>query len=268
MIHRDSPLRNLPVGIGAEQSFFLDGMRHAAELCELSYSRLTKQLSELSHAAEKDEIPTTYATYYLDAWAFVDSCDKYVGLWIKQPKSSTLPTHFSPETVRKALQPIRKIRNISDHLASNKKKLLELNSASFGILSWIVFFERNPPKTKTYAIYPGVLRDNVKLQFSMPNSIDQITNDIGHVSLRAAKHSADLTSAYKAVRNLTAFLEQRLRQAIGGQNFTREDVYPCDLLAKAVVHMQRSEISPNKGFNRTQESAGPDNPGKRGGGAG
>ena len=145
MIGPNSPLRNLPVGIGAEQAFFFDGMRHAAELCELSYNRLTKQLSELSHAAEKDEIPTSYAAFYLDAWAFVDSCDKYVGLWIKQPQASTFPTHFSPETVRKALQPIRQIRNISDHLASNKNRLLQLNSASFGILSWITFFQRNPP---------------------------------------------------------------------------------------------------------------------------
>ena len=102
----------------------------------------------------------------------------------------------------------------------------------------------------------------------MPESIDQITNDIGHVSLKAAKHKANLTDAYKAIRNLTAFLERSLRHSLGGKKLSKEEVFPCDLIAKADVRMQRNVKSPNKGFNRTPESSGPAKPGESGGGAG
>lgn len=241
MIKADSPLRRLPVGLGADQAFFVDGMRHAAEICEVSYIRLTENLSYLSRDAEVDKLPQSYAKYFLDAWAFVDSCDKYVGLWLKQPNALSIPEPFHPDHVRKALRPIREIRNVSDHLAANKNRLLQQNCASFGILSWIMFFERNPPFAKTYVVFPGILKGDIKFRFTMPKVIDLITNDIGHVSLKAAKHTADLTQAYNAIRNLTNFLEKRVASLAQGREMDRSEILPCDLLAKAEVGMEINE---------------------------
>lgn len=72
MIKPDSPLKRLPVALGADQAFFVDGMRHAAEICEVSYKRLTANLAQLSKASEEEKLPTSYAEYFLDAWAFVE----------------------------------------------------------------------------------------------------------------------------------------------------------------------------------------------------
>ncbi|HZX81352.1 MAG TPA: hypothetical protein VFE72_10415 [Lysobacter sp.] len=240
MLHVDSPLKNLPANLDRGQAFFFDGLRHAYEICEVSYSRLCRSLNELSHRVENNNIPNGYAEYYLDAWAFVDSCDKFVSLWVKQPNAETIPGAFSPENVKLAFASVRKIRNIADHLASNKNRLLSLNCAAYGVLSWISFSELNPPHAKTYLISPGILIGELKVKFTVPETIYGLEHMIGHVTLKAGTHTADLTKSRATVQAIIGYLEQYL--AILPRPAGAE-VLPCDLIAKADVEMHVSQAA-------------------------
>ena len=236
MLRSDSPLKNLPFNLDKGQVFFFDGLRHAFEICEISYQRLCKNLNALSSSVERDEIPNGYAEYYLDAWAFVDSCDKFVSLWIKQPNASEIPDPYSISTVKTGFSEIRQIRNIADHLASNKNRLLSLNCAAYGVLSWINFFELDPPFAKTYLISPGILQGELKVKFTMPDRILELDHNIGHITLKAGKHTADLTKSRQAIHSIVRYLEDHLKANLPAT--TEDNVFPCDLIAKADIGMQ------------------------------
>ena len=50
IIRTDSVLRQLPVGLDRKQALFLDGIRHAAEIMSLAYSRLTTTLTRIAQS--------------------------------------------------------------------------------------------------------------------------------------------------------------------------------------------------------------------------
>lgn len=231
MLSVDSPFFNIPVALDRKQAVFLDGMRHASQIVELSYTRLCQELSELSANGATDENPAGFTHVFLDAWAFIDAADRFRCLWEMQPNASTISENFSPDTVREQLQNIRNVRNVSAHIAQKIDQIVSLNSSVLGAISWVSLVSRTPLKVKTHFIRPGVMHGNVKGQFAMPDDEVGFNHGSGHISFTAGKHDANLSLAYKTICSIIEFAEASLKLAF--QNSFFEQRLPTDMFGSA-----------------------------------
>ena len=208
-----SPFRNLPVQLERRQAFFLDGIRHAAEIADYSFNRLSKNLDALSHANQnKEDPPEIYSPYFLDAWAFVDSIYRLIGLWKLQPHAETLPEEYSASNIEQIFSSIIAVRNISDHIAQRADQVISSKSTSLGILSWITLVEDDPPAFATYTIRPGIVGQEIHTQLHSPiGEVRGISRSMS-ITLRAGPHSSDLSNAYFAFIDLMNYAEDSLTQ--------------------------------------------------------
>ena len=231
MLSIDSPFLNIPAALDRKQAVFLDGMRHAGQIVELSYTRLCQALTDLSVGGTTAEKPTGFTHVFLDAWAFVDAADRFRCLWEMQPSASTIPDKFSPDAVRIQLQDIRDVRNVSAHLAQKIDQIVSLNSSVLGAINWISLLSPTPLKVKTHFIRPGIMHGNVKGQFAMPDGEVSFNHGSGYISFAAGKHSANLSMAYKTICSIIEFAEARLKLAF--QNSSLEQRLPTDMFGSA-----------------------------------
>ena len=99
MLSVDSPFLNIPAALDRKQAVFLDGMRHAGQIVELSYTRLCQALTDLSASGTAAEKSAGFTHVFLDAWAFIDATDRFRCLWEMQPSASDVPPFLSSTAV-------------------------------------------------------------------------------------------------------------------------------------------------------------------------
>lgn len=75
MLTENSPLLNLPVNMDPKQAVFIDGIRHAAQIIEMAYSRICDSLTKLSFESSTGKHKAEYTHVLLDVWAFIDTTD-------------------------------------------------------------------------------------------------------------------------------------------------------------------------------------------------
>lgn len=218
MFDLDSPFYNFPGNLDRKQAFYLDGMRHAFEIIECAFLRLTDGLRELVRNWSESNRPKSYALYYLDAWAFVDALDRLLALWKLQPEAEKIPEPWSPDQLKKSMAHIRDVRNVSDHLAQRADQIISSNTAALGELSWIAVLSVNPPEMKSCLIRPGFLLKTVKLEMNIPKQNLCVANEVGNVLLKAHVYTANLSEAYQQVVGLARYAENSLRKAFKVEN--------------------------------------------------
>lgn len=231
MLSADSPLLNIPIALDRKQAVFLDGMGHAAQIVELSYTRLCRSLTALAIDQATTAESGRFTHAFLDAWAFIDAADRFRGLWEMQPGASTIPKTFSPDTVRAQLQDVRDMRNVSAHLAQKIDQIVSINSSVLGSISWVSLLSTAPLKVNTYFIRPGIMSGNVKGRFAMPRGEVSFDHGSGHISVAAGKCDANLSLAYKAICSIVGFAEDRLKRAF--QNPSLEQRLPTHMFGSA-----------------------------------
>lgn len=231
MLSVDSPFLNIPTALDRKQAVFLDGMRHAGQIVELSYTRLCRALADLSANATTDAKSAGFTHVFLDAWAFIDAADRFRCLWEMQPSASSISGKFSPDAVRMQLQDIRDVRNVSAHLAQKIDQIVSLNSSVLGAISWVSLISTTPLKVKTNFIRPGIMHGNVKGQFAMPNSEVSFNHGSGYISVAAGKHDVNLSLAYQSICSIIEYAEASLKLAF--QNPALEQRLPTDMFGSA-----------------------------------
>lgn len=97
----------------------MDGIRHAVEIIELAYIRLSETLTSAAlNPPSSSELPKLLATALLDAWSIVDAIDRFRMLCLQIPGIS-----FPYQQERKltpleeVAKPFRDLRIVADHLA-------------------------------------------------------------------------------------------------------------------------------------------------------
>ena len=213
MFKFDSPFLNLPVNLDRRQAFYLDGIRHAFEIADFSFSRLTNGLSDLGKNYSEANRPSGYACYYLDAWAFVDALDRLLALWKLQPEAKTIPNPWNPDKLKESMKNIRNIRNVSDHLAQRADQIISSNSTALGELSWITVLSTDPPEMKSCFIRPGFLSSSVKFSINIPKENIFVKNAAGNILLKAHTYTANLSDAYQQVIGLAEYAEGSLKSS-------------------------------------------------------
>lgn len=113
MLSVDSPLLNWPIALNRRQAVFLDGLSHTAQVADVAYRRLCEGLTELLHKHKESRLPDSFATVFLDAWAFIDTSDRFGPLWKMQPEAANIPAPYAPDSVARRIQGMRKLRKTS-----------------------------------------------------------------------------------------------------------------------------------------------------------
>jgi hypothetical protein len=205
-----SPFLNIPINTNIRQAFFLDGIRHAFEMANTAFLRLSKNLNDLVAPQTEFGNFSGYGKYLLDAWAFVDSVDRLLALWKLQPNADTIPDPWKPSKLKEEFKQIRNIRNVCDHLAQRVDQIVASNSLALVELSWVRVLSLEPPAMKSYLIRPGFLLEKLNLQINLPRDGVHIQHNIANILLKAHAYTANLSHAYTKVVGLGQFAESSL----------------------------------------------------------
>ncbi len=237
MFAENSPFLNIPAALDRKQAVFLDGIRHATQIVDLSYKRLCQTLTALTVDRSNSIKSPNFTHAFLDAWAFVDSADRFRSLWEMQPGIQTITESYSPAIVRAQLQSIREVRNVSAHIAQQIEQIVSLNRSVLGSISWIALLSEDPLEIRTFSIRPGVMFGNVDFQFTIPKGALSIGSGVGYISLAAGKHEANLSEAYKVVLSVVRFAEATLRAHFNKPRF--QNRLPTDMFASGELEAFR-----------------------------
>lgn len=233
MFDPQSPFLNIPVNTNLRQAFFLDGIRHAFEIANLAFLRLTENLNDLAAPQTNPEGFRGYSEYFLDAWAFVDAVNRLMALWKLQPNADTIPDPWRPSSFSQELQQIRNVRNVSDHFAQRVDQIVSSNGSALGELSWVKVQSLEPPIMKSYLIRPGFLPGKLNFQLNLLRDEIHIQNNIANIQLKAHTYTANLSHTYTKLVGLAQFAESSLADSFRAyRNFKTHgaDMFAsCDL---------------------------------------
>ncbi|MBE9195854.1 hypothetical protein IQ219_11185 [Synechocystis sp. LEGE 06083] len=149
MLATNSILKRLPSELDRKQLLFFDGMRHAVEIVSLAHSRLQATLTRIALSEEGAQLGHEFTLAFLDAWAIVDAIDRFRSLWKFAPGAVDDPSF------EKITQPIRDLRNVSDHLAQRSEYVVARAGTALGILSWCTALREDGCEGYICTIVPG-----------------------------------------------------------------------------------------------------------------
>jgi hypothetical protein len=227
MLTINSPFLNIPVQLDRKQAVFLDGICHAVQISNLSYTRLCKSLTSISELPDCND----FSHVFLDAWAFIDAADRFRFLWQQQPKPLLFAQNRQDDLVLSSLQNIRNVRNVAAHIAQKIDQIVALNSSVLGEISWVTLLSEKPLRIKTHFIRPGVVFNGMNAQFSMPKGDINFANGSGAISIVAGKHTANLSEAYEALMRLVRSAEMTL--VVYFHKFSNAQRLPANILGCA-----------------------------------
>jgi len=228
-------LRRLPASMNSKEVLFLDGIRHAAEISSLAYSRLQTTLTHIATAVPKEEeADALYCAAFLDAWAVVDAIDRFRALWTLLP----IPVRSEPAdgnpNFTTISQPVRDLRNVADHLAQRADYVIAQRGSALGVLSWFTVTDAAKVEGLSCVIVPGTLRLGTS-EVSMVNPAGKaIELPTGLIHLAAGGYSACLSDVIPAMALRVAQLEQAL-EATFVQLGVTSSIARADLLITALM---------------------------------
>lgn len=129
-IAEDSPLRKPPREFSRKQVLVLDGLRYAAEMCDIAYERLWQTLQGLP---PNEPLVRDTASVMLDAWSIIDSVNRF------RDFVSNLPG-LANSTWKRLLQErtadVAALRDCVQHQLGEIPELVQSGGQLWGYLSW------------------------------------------------------------------------------------------------------------------------------------
>lgn len=232
MISDDSILRQLPPELDRKQVLFLDGVRHTGEIADLAHQRLKSTLTQIAtQDLSLDQLRPFFTSAYLDAWALIDVIDRFRALWSLMPYlGEDKPANGDPP-FSVLVQPIRDVRNVSDHLAQRVDYVLARRGAALGSLSWFTMLDKEKLEGVVCAIIPGTVS---KTRAPMGSPAGKILEfPTGYIRITAGEHTANISEVLPAMEARIAYLEQGIRDGLKEQNPTART--GADMLIRMAV---------------------------------
>jgi hypothetical protein len=229
LLRPDTCLRFLPASINRRQAVFIDGVRHSAETIDFAYGRLRNTLTRIALGDfTHPEFNDLVTSGFLDAWAIVDAIDRFRMLWATMPGERTsLPPGVRP--VSEITQPVRKLRNVSDHLAQRVDQVVGSNSTALGVISWFTGTSLESISGFRCALLPGTLQET-KVQLSNPSS-EELEWPTGAIFMEAGGHRVSLSETIALLCGKVASLEAGLLTGLGS-SYSRSEATPAGLLVR------------------------------------
>jgi hypothetical protein len=114
------------------------------------------------------------------------------------------------EVFLSSVEPVRKLRNVTDHVAERLDQLVSRNASVMGEVSWISRGEGS--NLRTWYIRPGVFKDQLKFNLLLPHLGAEIENPIGFIHLAAGGTEVNLSAAVHALNVVVAHIEAKLHE--------------------------------------------------------
>jgi len=161
LISENSILRHLQKYLSRRQTLLFDGVRYSAEMANIAYMRLEKQLQAI--AFSRDE-PTSadIARAMLDAWSIVDSAHRFHDLVHNTPG---LPGGTWKRLLKERVKEALDLRDFVQHQVSHE--MANVDGQIWGYLSWAEVREGRPTG-KWLMISPGAIFKGDKWFFIGP----------------------------------------------------------------------------------------------------
>jgi hypothetical protein len=216
MLSENSILLRLPQGMDVKQTILFDAIRHSAEVSWLAHSRLDATLTWLVDCDENDlDRRGMINSAYLDAWALVDAIDRFRSLWTILPRPSGTNPPGVP-TFSEMSQDVRKLRNITDHVAQMIDYVAAHNSPVMGAISWITYQPEDMSRFYTCVIGMGTAKKSM-WEFVNPAGLDPFCGPSGRtaeIHLAAGKHRANLSRLIPEMQRRIKQLEDGLENSV------------------------------------------------------
>lgn len=229
LLGRDSVLRRIPVNVERKQAFFLDGIRHAVEILDVTYNRLRDALTPLAlNPPASNDIPDVFARAFIDAWGFVDAVDRFRMMYTQMPGIKFGNAKDGIPSLREVTQVFRNLRNVADHLAQRADFVISRNGAAWGELSWLTGAQLQPELIAWHCtLRPGTLQTNPTMQTDpIISTLDWPTDSI---RLSVGEYEGNLSEIRKhiavRIRHLEAQLEPLFQQPAQAQVPIFNDAY-------------------------------------------
>lgn len=209
LLANESPLKNLPSILDKRQALLFDGLAHAVDIVGIAYSRLRSTLQEIGEVG-RSELEAT-AAVYLDSWSCIDAIDRFRSL-LKGYKGGGIIPKDDPafEAFLNATEPVRKLRNVTDHVAARLDQLVSQNASVMGEISWIS--QGEGAKWHTWYIRPGFFKDQLKFNLLLPHAGAVIEAPAGFIHLTAGGLKVNLSEAVRELYAVVADIEARLHE--------------------------------------------------------
>jgi len=213
LLGRDSVLRRIPINFERKKAFFLDGIRHAVEILDVTYSRLRDALTHLAlNPPASNDIPDVFAHVFIDAWGFVDAVDRFSMMYTEMPSIKFGNAKGGIPPLREFTQEFRKLRNITDHLASKADYVISRNGGAWGELTWLTGAQLQPELIAWHCtLRPGTLQTKPSMQTDpIMSTLDWPTDSI---RLCAGEYEGNLSEIRKHIAVRVRHLEAQLKPA-------------------------------------------------------
>lgn len=138
-----SALLQIPSCADSQDVMYLDAIRYAAEMVELSYNRLCDSLLQLPLVDDETKHRFLSVAAIQDAWSMIDSGDRLRSLIKPSKILNACPDLCS--TFIDSILPIRDLRNTVQHLDHKIPSLAAKEWPVWGTVRW--FEWREPPHT-------------------------------------------------------------------------------------------------------------------------
>lgn len=207
---RDSVRRRIPVNLDPKQALFLDGIRLAVEILDVTYSRLRDTLTHLAlNPPLAGKLPNVFAHTFLDAWGFVDAIDRFRMMNTQMPGMTFGDPTYGIPPLLEVTQEFRNLRNVADHLAQRADFVVSRNGAAWGELTWLTGVQLHPEVIAWHCtLRPGSLRAVPSNQtHSILSTLDWPTDSI---RLSAGGYEGNLSEVRKHIAVRLKSLEDQL----------------------------------------------------------
>ncbi len=241
MLSKNSVLRRIPVVIEPKTAMFIDGIRHAVEISEFAYQRLSATLTELAlNPPESEELRTISTAVFLDAWAMVDAIDRFRMLYQQMPGISFGAPTPGIMTLKEACEPFRLLRNVADHIAQRADFVVSRgNGAALGVLTWLTCFQVEPFNAYMCMLRPGTLRAVPELENGpLTATFDWPTS---RICLSAGGYEANLSEIRAHIERRVKHLEEQLEQ-----EFIRLGIVDAPAANDVFIRKQGTVTFPNR----------------------
>lgn len=236
LLGRDSVLRQIPVNIDPKQTLFLDGIRHAVEIMDVAYDRLTDALTNLAlHPPVSNELPTLSAHVFLDAWSFVDAVNRFYMMYTQMPGIQFGNVKDGIPTLREVTQEFRDLRSVVDHIAQSADIVISRNGAALGELTWLTGAQVQPDVIAWHCtLRPGTLHSVPPTQTEpIVTTLDWPTDSI---RLSAGGFEGNLSAVRKHIAVRMNHLEVQLQRVFQQQAQAQVPIIN-DMFARRPVKM-------------------------------
>ncbi|MDQ3820926.1 MAG: hypothetical protein M3362_25025 [Acidobacteriota bacterium] len=213
---KDSPFCRLPYELDSTQRRFLEGIRFAIEMAQVSSLRLRETLAQLSlsNKGEQDIADSVAVTVFLDAWSVVDSIHRLRELLQAMPKMKKRGVML--ELFMRGTAQVVELRNHIQHLREELPRPDSALLPVWGTLSWLFVLDTSLTRFLSGNIVAGYDVGSNRLILSPGNRTYH--DQLDHITLSADSNQANLSEMMRLVVRIGRGLEKSLKPQLEGHD--------------------------------------------------